>query len=389
MSRAQEPKQILSFLGASPYDEAEYELDGKTYLTPYTQEALARHYKDHTVLVAMTEEARSKHADGLRARGVNYTPIPIPSGSVEEELWAIFEAITEHVPEGAEVVVDISHSFRSQPVLALAALRFLEAAKDVKVSRILYASYDQRAKRGRFLDLTLFLTLMRWSEATSELVRYGFTRNLATLLKEIQDDAWRGGKQGPKPQRLKTLGQVLEELGLALEFLRVPETLELARKLLEESKRVEEESQAWLPAQPIRALLEKLRQRYEPLAVEEAFSPDGLKAQAHMVDLLLEIGSYHQAAVLIRELMVTKVCLDQGLHPLDKDGRDKAEGYLNQWLKEGHDETLRQWGNTWKALSDLRNDLAHAGMRRQARKGPGAERELQEKWAQIRNLLDL
>ncbi|MEJ5337753.1 MAG: TM1812 family CRISPR-associated protein, partial [Thermus sp.] len=239
------------------------------------------------------------------------------------------------------------------------------------------------------LDLTLFLTLMRWSEATSELVRYGFTRNLATLLKEIQDDAWRGGKQGPKPQRLKTLGQVLEELGLALEFLRVPETLELARKLLEESKRVEEESQAWLPAQPIRALLEKLRQRYEPLAVEEAFSPDGLKAQAHMVDLLLEIGSYHQAAVLIRELMVTKVCLDQGLHPLDKDGRDKAEEYLNQWLKEGHDETLRQWGNTWKALSDLRNDLAHAGMRKQARKGLGAERELQEKWAQIRNLLDL
>lgn len=387
MSQGKGPKQILSFMGASPYNEAEYELDGKTYRTPYTQEALARHYEGHALLVAMTEGARSKHAEGLRARGVNYTPISIPNGSSEEELWAIFEALTEHIPKGAEVVVDISHSFRSQPVLALAALRFLEAAKEVTVSRVLYATYDAETHKGRFLDLTLFLTLMRWSEATLELVRYGFTRNLAALLKGIQDTAWREGNQGPKPQKLKALGQVLEELGSALEFLRVEETLQLARRLMEDSERVEKEAQAWPPARPIRALLAKLRQRHKPLAAAEPFSQEGLRAQAYMVDLLLEIGSYHQAAVLIRELMVTKVCLNHNLDPLND--RDKAEERLNLWSREAPDETLRQWGDTWRALSDLRNDLAHAGMRKQTRKGLDAEKELREKWAQVKKLLSL
>ncbi|WP_367271185.1 TM1812 family CRISPR-associated protein, partial [Thermus sp.] len=62
------PKVLLSFLGTGEYKEISYALDGQEYLTPYTQEALARHYPQHTLKVLLTDAAQKKHGEALRNR---------------------------------------------------------------------------------------------------------------------------------------------------------------------------------------------------------------------------------------------------------------------------------------------------------------------------------
>jgi CRISPR-associated DxTHG motif protein len=138
-------KVILSFLGTGNYAPTRYQLDGQLYPddpTPYTQEALLKRYEEEgwMLKVLMTEEAEKKHKEALAER-VKYEPVPIPSGHTEEQLWRIFNAIVDSIPEGAELIMEVSHGFRSQPILALAAVQFLQVAKGVRVYRILYGFY--------------------------------------------------------------------------------------------------------------------------------------------------------------------------------------------------------------------------------------------------------
>lgn len=378
-------KLILSFLGTSNYQEVPYNLDGQVYTTRYTQEALAQHYPDHTLKVLLTEKAREKNGEALRAR-VPYQEVPIPDGRTAEELWRIFNAMAEAVPQGAHLVLDVSHGFRSQPILGLAVAHFLRVAKGVEVGRIVYGILLEEEGRGEFLDLTPFLDLLSWTEAARDLARYGFGRPLGELLKGLHRQGWLTGEA--QVRALGTLGNTLDQLSLSLELLRVRETGEHARGLLEALGRVEGDLNLLPRSRPLGLLLRLLEERYRPLAAEDPFSPEGLRAQAAMVELLLQTGSLAQAVALMRELVVSHVCREQGFDPLEK--RKEAEELLGTWAKRAREEAgteLGQLGQLWNELTDIRNDTLHASMRNQPTPAGSLEGRIQRVWPQVRALV--
>ncbi|WP_038056693.1 TM1812 family CRISPR-associated protein [Thermus amyloliquefaciens] len=379
-------KLILSFLGVGNYQEVPYRLDGKDYATPYTQEALAKHYPDHTLKVLLTQKAREKHGEALRAR-VPYQEVPIPDGRTEEELWRIFNAMAEAVPGEARLVLDISHGFRSQPILGLAVAHFLRVAKGVEVERIVYGLLLEEEGRGEFLDLTPFLELLSWTEAARDLFRHGFGRPLGELLKGLHRQSWL--RSEAQVRALGTLGNTLDRLSLSLELLRVQEAGEHARGLLEALERVKEDLVSLPRSQPLGLLLDLLEGQYRPLAVENPFTPEGLRAQAAMVDLLLRTGSLAQAVALMRELVVSVVCLKRGFDPVEE--REAAERLLGAWSKRvqtGAEDHRNALGELWGELSEIRNDTLHASMRKGPTPAETLENRIQKVWPKVRALVE-
>jgi len=215
-------KVILSFLGTGNYTPTQYWLDGKPYpdlSTPYIQEALLKRYEEEgwVLKVLMTKEAEERHKEALAER-VKYEAVRIPAGHTEGELWQIFNAIVDSIPEGAELIMDISHGFRSQPILALAAVQFLQVVKGVRVRRILYGFYEPTKPKGNFFDLTGFLDLMEWTQATHDLLEHGEGLRLRKLLREIHSHSYQ--VEGPKAKKLTSVGEALDNVEDALDLLR-------------------------------------------------------------------------------------------------------------------------------------------------------------------------
>lgn len=379
-------KVILSFLGTGNYAPTQYQLDGKLYPdlpTPYTQEALLKRYeKDGWVLkVLMTKEAEEKHKEALAER-VKYEPVRIPAGQTEEELWQIFNAIVDSIPEGAELIIDISHGFRSQPILALAAVQFLQVVKGVRVHTVLYGFYDPTTQKGSFFDLKGFLDLMEWAQATRDLLEHGEGLRLQKLLRDIHSHSYK--VEGPKAKKLTSVGEALDKVEDALDLLRVEEALSSAHELLKHLEAASEDVAKLPRSMPLGFLLGRIRERYRSLAAKDPFSPEGIKAQGEMLRLLLQTKRYTQAITLARELLVTLACVRQKWDP--REERAVAEAWLNTKVKiskkkgfAAEDSQALRLVSLWEKTADLRNDVAHAAMR----ENPAAARQLAQRVIEV------
>lgn len=380
-------KLILSFLGTGKYEQADYPLDGQIYSTPYTQEAIRRHYPDYVLKVLLTEKAAVTHGQALRER-VDYEPVSIPAGRSEAELWDIFNAIVEAVPAEAELVMDVSHGFRSQPILALAVLQLLQVVKQVKVKRVLYGAFDLDTKQADFFDLTPFLELMEWTQATRDLLEYGNGSRLRQLLKQIHRHSYM--VDGPRAKELSSVGEILEGVGSSLELLRINEVLEQANRLLKALATAQDDVAKLPRSRPLSLLLGRIEERYQSLATTDPFSAKGLEAQAAMIDLLLETGSYAQAIALARELMVTWLCLHRQFDPISE--RSAAENLLGSHAdavrrKQAIDEQKAKLGLLWDKISHIRNDIAHAAMRPRPLPSQSLAQQIRDACGEVRNLI--
>jgi hypothetical protein len=111
-----------------------------------------------------------------------------------------------------------------------------------------------------------------------------------------------------------------------------------------------------------------------------------LLQELKMIDWYKRKGQVVHALCLAREWIVSLLCYELNLDPLDDDNRDKMAGFLNrrnrrtsssfltQWnsvLEEKRNRLLRLWGGLGNQnlrqpddpeITSLRNDVLHAGM---------------------------
>jgi CRISPR-associated DxTHG motif protein len=284
--------------------------------------------------------------------------------------------------------MDVSHGFRSQPILALAVVQLLQVVKRVKVERILYGFFDPETKQADFFDLTSFLELMEWTQATRDLLEYGNGSRLRQLLREIHKQSHI--VEGPRARELSRMGEILAGLGSSLELLRLSEVLEQAGSLVK-NMAIARDDVAKLPrSRPLGLLLAGIEERYQALSADDLFSQQGLKAQTAMIGLLLETGSYAQAISLARELMVTWLCLQRNFDPLGERGA--AESLLGSHAdavrkKQAIDERRAQLGLLWDKITHIRNDIAHAAMRARPLPSQSLAQQIREVCDEVQRLI--
>ena len=346
--------KLITVLGTGKYEPVTYRWNDHTYETSFVQEAFVHWLKPEMTYVLLTEGARAENwgklCDKLKRHTQTVEEIKIPDGKSEEELWEIFAAISKAVQEGDEIVFDITHGFRSLPMIAMLTIAYLKQVKGVKVQYVLYGAYEARDNQGApVFDLTPFADLLDWLAAAKIFTATGDSSELGQLIQEIQDDAYRNREAYGEnlPRALKNFGAALAEASDDLLLARVSNLPKSVRKLAERQSAANTEVPQW--ARPLTLLLDKIADAYEP------FQDDSLPTQAALIRWYLNHNHIVQAVTLAREWVVSDYARQKSL------SRDDAEAELNQRANNQESDELVQ---LWSSIRNIRNDLAHCGFGR-------------------------
>jgi len=366
---------IVTMLGTGKYETTCYQWGEHTCETTLFPVALASWFPPDTVVKALvTDEAREKYGETLQTAVPGVEFVAIPSGKSEEELWQIFSTVAETLPEGEEVILDITHGFRSLPILTLLALSFLRIAKGIKLYKVFYGAYEARNQETHVspvFDLTPFVTMLDWANATDRFLETGDARKIAPLIMEKRKNP------------LNNVAQGMTEVSESLALMRAKDVLENARKL--QKKITAAKAEEWEAQHtPLKLLLERIETRFSPIA-----ETDTLKAQWEQICWLSNHAHYPAAVSLAREWLVSVRVVVSGkpIFPVDKEERKSAERWLNNARRSGS-PIPEEWTaaiHLWSGnLNHFRNDLMHWGMRHDPRRPIEINRRVKELPEQLR-----
>lgn len=381
---------LVTFLGTGRYEESVYEYCGNQVKTKFYSHALPQFFPEitHTKVLA-TNQAEQTHGTAYN----NLWPydskpefIRIASGQSVDELWSVFDKLVAEIPEGEEVVFDVTHGFRSLPLVATLAIAYLRSTRSVKLHAVVYGAFEARSADGitPTFDLTPMLKLLEWIDAVVRFENHLDGRPIQRLLADIQNAAYRAGHSQP-PRLLKKLGDQLGQFTNALVIGRVREVIE-AKPLLAgvlKDQNLSAETNEW--AKPLGLLLESLDQFVEHFAASSEFEVD---AQRRLARFYAEREMYALAVSVFREYLISRGCELSGLSQseiVDLKKRAVVERTLaahGLWKrgKLPEDQIPESWPD-WVAkcdetglvgelgqISEARNDVNHVGMRSNAQK---------------------
>ena len=115
-----------------------------------------------------------------------YEVVTIPDGNNEQEIWQIFEEVFNVFEDEDEVYFDITHAFRSIPMLVMVLINYAKFLKKIKVKSITYGNWEGRDKDENFapiIDITAFSELQDWTSAANDFVNFGNVNKLSKLAK--------------------------------------------------------------------------------------------------------------------------------------------------------------------------------------------------------------
>ncbi|MEA3408137.1 MAG: TIGR02221 family CRISPR-associated protein [Chloroflexota bacterium] len=384
--------KLLSFIGTTCYYPTTYvwsQDEGRLeHTSPFCPVATAHFVQAEKVLVFATDEAEEKHGEDLRRElepAIELQIVNIPDGSSTRELWDIFSLVAQRVTPSEHVAFDVTHGFRSLPLVGLLIAAFLRVARDVNVERILYGAWEARDEgtdppTTPIFDLTPMFVLLEWAIASDHLVRFGDARDLAQLVREAQPP-YAQRQENPslyaQGKKLGLLSKYLRETSRALRLIRPHTVMETARDL----ERSLDEARDRYPyeARPFEEILGRVKATFAGFALDDAAAPENaaasLERQHRLIHWYLEHEHYPQAATLAREWLVSWGMLQEGHGDLtDRDLRGKVNDEIGRcWgeYKKGRRPRPTFLENVppevdfvqmWGELSDLRNDINHAGM---------------------------
>lgn len=204
-------RHFISVLGTTPYSEVFYGEDEKK--TRFVQEAVIRQklgkiHEEDVISILVTDEAYRKNyitreeivndADEEKIKRVlglkdiliqncgisekQLHEVRIPTGKNDDELLECFNCIYDTFENGDRVCVDVTHSFRSLPILLLAVLCFAKTVKNIEVTGIYYGAFEARVNdRAPIFDLSMFFDLIEWTHAANSFSKYGNGEEMLTL----------------------------------------------------------------------------------------------------------------------------------------------------------------------------------------------------------------
>lgn len=430
---------LLSFLGTNNYVECYYTFNGqKGKLVEYIQEDLIEREKDNLdkVYIFTTQEAHVKNWEnyifnveegenkGLKERLREYNfveEVNIPMGNSEDEIWKIFQILYEKIEENDTIIFDITHAFRSLPMLAMVFLNYAKILKNIKVERIYYGAFEvlgqaREVKEWPFekriapiLDLTSFNSLQEWSIGVYDFIYNGNVKKISELTKQTINPILKETRgQDEVARNLRTLS---EQLAKFIDILKLNRGKDLYTFNFEHLEKALESLKAnnnlILPLTP---LLEKIELQIRKFSISE-----NVKRGFVAVEWLLDNGLYQQAITMLQENIVS--------YFLQKDNRDYGDRTereivtsLIKVINQNIDE--KEWNDNLKSnnitknssifklmeqekellkdldkLTSIRNDINHGGMRTNigdsARSADTIKREVQELKKQIFNKLGI
>lgn len=206
-------RKYLAFLGAGPYIVCNYQFQQTETRTRFVQVALTKTLcrkwtDDDYVWVFTTAAAKQNNwfaspicenvglVDELQQLRLPcpYDQKNIPEGRSEDELWEIFDIVFKQLHSGDEIIFDVTHAFRSLPMLALIILNHARMVNSCKLSGIYYGAMEAKGTRGDLeklsiekrkvpvFDLTPFVSILDWTAGIDRFLKTGRAEMISELL---------------------------------------------------------------------------------------------------------------------------------------------------------------------------------------------------------------
>jgi hypothetical protein len=349
-------KILIGALGATKYKDAFYELP-KPVHTKYFIYGIAYNEKPDRIIVLTTEEAYENNWESLKSEICSNgdlsapEPLRIPIGATQQEAWEIFTQIAHEIPQGSDLIVDITTSLRSIPILLLSAVRYLQHARNVSIRTIYYGAFEAQ-KNGTVpvYSMDSFISLLDWASAIDAFKRTGNAVLLAERLEQHQSDL-----AIPNLQALvRALAKLSRSLDLTLSQTIVVSAHQLVTVLSSTTPSVSDLSTHPL-TQPILNLLNSVLQEFEPFAVErpQADVRKFLKATFKLIEWYSDRERYANALQLAREWCVTW-CMFRDKKPNADLWQYKKRDVIAKSLKSDPDV-----GSFWENMRKVRNLISH------------------------------
>ncbi|WP_416175484.1 TIGR02221 family CRISPR-associated protein [Clostridium sp.] len=358
-------RKFLSFLGVGQsnkgYNMAKYDVAGNIIETNFIQEALLKGIcsdwtSDDSAVIFLTKKARKKSwenvenengrlKDKLKELNITIKEVDIPDGENEDEIYQIFEKINESLNENDEVIFDITHAFRSIPMLALTALNYSKVLKNIKISGIYYGTYDFQNpdKVMQVINLTVYSEILSWSQAVNSFLNYGNSKQIKELVHEIN---LRYIKNGIKDYiEVKRFTDRLNDFTNAIYNCRGKIDDKIKKEKASHRMSIEcaygdmrqkldlilkDKSKCIKPLIP---LLSKIEDRTSNFS-----STDNLRTGLAVVKWSIDNGLTQQAYTALEETVITYVCRKFNIDETDAEMRrglvNKAIGYRRNMLQK-------------------------------------------------------
>jgi CRISPR-associated Csx2 family protein len=419
--------KALSFLGAGRYEPVTYvwqdeqgEHSWQTHLFP---EAVARIFAPKVLIVFVTKGVMSykppceekTHLETLQERlgslPIVINTVEIPDGRSEQELWELFDRVASAVSEKDIILLDITHAFRSIPMIVFAVAAYLRRTKNVAIEHIVYGAFEARRPfrtppqpedRAPIFDLTPLLDLLDWLSGAEFFLQRSDANLLAERLRAIHQQAWQSRPGEDLPRSLQNVASKFQSFSQALYLARPLDVMSHARGLSPMLEKVISEAERW--AKPFAVILKQIRSEAEKFAhgAPDRLDKENLQKQLGLVEHFVEKGLWVQAILLAREWVVSWVALQRSVGDwLDTSYREqeieKALGSAAQRLWQATSEVpewfdglpkSRKVAILWNWLKDLRNDVAHCGMRKDSASILSIEERAKEIPQRLKEIMD-
>ncbi|MBW1800292.1 MAG: TIGR02221 family CRISPR-associated protein [Deltaproteobacteria bacterium] len=336
-------KVFLSFLGLGVFEEKTgewnykkgvYELNnrvsGETEFVQAAELEILGVENFDRILIIATQKSYETHFEKLKKQLENLgvktvTPVIISEEMSSEGQWEWFERILAEIKPEDSLSADLTHGYRSFPIVFSTAVHFLQRAKKIRLDAVYYGAFDKDRKLTPIVNLKDFYMINEWAEAVSRLVEDADAGKMAEVAEKAP--AFQSAELNERG-----LVETFETLTGAIKNVEINRVAELANDAVTRIKATEEN------ASPTgKTLLGILREKFEPITTEK--KPDGsydqeyFKTQLIFIELLLEHKLFMQAYTAMREMIGSIGMLQhRGVKYTNAKGRKKrkyAEVFVN------------------------------------------------------------
>lgn len=425
-------KVFISFLGFTNYKTCVYYKDNfcssnvrfiQEATLDYLQ-ALEQWTENDVAYILLTDGAKSSNwldnghrdfktkeiikLDGLETclRNKNYpfeikTIEQLPEGKNEDELFRLFRSIFEVLEPGDCLYFDVTHGFRSLPMLALVLINYAKFLKSIEVKSITYGNYEVREEtnnpdgtitvKAPIIDLLPLSGIQDWTFAAADYLKNGNADKFSELTKAYKKSLFKGIVTGNKEEAMDldslagSLKDVTDDFHTCRGFniLSSSNISVLKQKLRQFDRTVIE------PLNPVIKKMEDAFGNFKEPETSEFNWENGMEAAKWCMNNHL----FQQAATILQECVVTYFCLKYDLDissdtqrklvngafakcqklnssrtKMDEKEKIKKEIGESEILQKLTSDSLlsdRDVYEAFSSLTDERNDINHSGMRLQ------------------------
>lgn len=259
--------------------------------------------------------------------------VEIDGNLSKESQWSLFNVLFDLIENNDEIYFDITHGFRSFPLITLLILNYARLLKSAKIGRVIYGNIEilgpaYRIKkmsaddRVAFIeDVTLMLELFDWTNGVETFLRTGNP----IILQNITQAALQKNRENNDIQAINSLVVQLTRLSQSIETCRgvkINDEINITKNKLNNVKNITTNDLI-----PFIKLIEKI----EDKVID--FNDNSILNSIKIVEWCIKHNLYQQGYTILQESIISAVCDFIELEKNDSKNRLLVSTTINILIK--------------------------------------------------------